>query len=400
MKIDRLETFLTNAGLRNYLFVRLTTDTGLTGIGEASQEWQEKTVETLIHEWVLDRVIGKDPFDIESLIGGMIRDQYQGGSTIMTAISGVEIALWDLVGKACGQPCYRLLGGRCHERLRAYANGWYGNAESPEEYAKRARDVIARGYTALKFDPFATAWKELNREEMEQVVARVAAVRAAVGPRVDLMIEGHGRLSVGSAIDVGRQLEKYLPFWFEEPVTPHSLELLKEVKAALPFRIAAGERLFTAQDFFRMISLRAADVVQMDPAHCGGLLMAKKIASMAEVQDMSISPHCSIGPVALCAALHVDLSSPNALIQEDFSAYDVSWRSDYVFGWNPVVEGSFVLDEKPGLGIELNTAACADHPYRKNSFPSLWDKRWLEQFTATPEQGGAGPLPNPEKGLK
>src|SRR5262245_18861760 len=165
MKIVRFETFLANAGLRNYLFLRLTTDTGLTGVGEASLEWQEKTVQTLVHEWVEGRVLGRDPFDIEVVIGNMVRDQYQGGATVMTAISGVEIALWDLIGKACRQPVYRLLGGRYHCRLRAYANGWYGGARTPEEYAERAHEAAGRGYRALKFDPFGTAWKDLSPEE-------------------------------------------------------------------------------------------------------------------------------------------------------------------------------------------------------------------------------------------
>src|SRR5436190_8230226 len=150
MKIVRFETFLANAGLRNYLFVRLRTDTGLTGVGEATLEWQEKTVQTLCHEWAEGRVLGRDPFDIERIVGGMIRDQYQGGSTVMTAISAVEIALWDLVGKACGQPVYRLLGGRCRERLRAYANGWYGGGRSPADYAKRAREGAARAHPGTK----------------------------------------------------------------------------------------------------------------------------------------------------------------------------------------------------------------------------------------------------------
>src|SRR5438094_4184675 len=143
MKITRFETFLANAGLRNYLFIRLTTETGLTGIGEATLEWQERTVQALAHEWVEGRVLGRDPFDVEAVIGGMIRDQYQGGSTVMTAISGVEIALWDIIGKATKQPVYRLLGGRCHDRIPAYANGWYGGACKPAEYAERARDAVA-----------------------------------------------------------------------------------------------------------------------------------------------------------------------------------------------------------------------------------------------------------------
>src|SRR5437870_6499407 len=158
MKITHLETFLANAGLRHYLFIRLRTDTGLTGVGEASLEWQEKSVQTLCHEWVERRVLGRDPFDIEAVIGGMIRDQYQGGATIMTAISGVEIALWDLIGKACRQPVYRLLGGRSHRTIPAYANGWYGAIQTPREYAERAQAAVARGYQALKFDPFGTAW--------------------------------------------------------------------------------------------------------------------------------------------------------------------------------------------------------------------------------------------------
>ena len=381
MKITRVESFLTNAGLRNYLFIRLTTDSGLSGIGEASLEWQEKTVHSLMDEWVTERVLGTDPFDIETVIGGMIRDQYQGGSTVMTAISGVEIAFWDIIGKACGQPVYKLIGGRCHERLEAYANGWYGGARTPQEYAKAATNAVNRGYDALKFDPFGTAWKEMNRDEMEETEAIVSAVRDAVGDKIRLMIEVHGRLSVGSAIEMGRRLEEYCPAWYEEPVSPNNLELLAEVKRALPFPIAAGERLYTLEDFYRFTAMRAADIVQMDPAHCGGLFVTKKIAAMAEAQDIKVSPHCSIGPVALCAALHVDWSTPNVLIQENFGDYDVPWRHDLVFGWNPVKNGEYALPEKPGLGIELNTALCAEHPYKKNSFPSLWDKRWLKDFT-------------------
>src|SRR4051812_31151355 len=229
MKITHFETFLANAGLRNYLFLRLSSDSGLTGIGEATLEWQEKTVQTLCHEWLEPRVLGRDPFDIERIVGDLVRDQYQGGSTVMTAISAVELALWDLVGKACRQPVYRLLGGRCHERLPAYANGWYGGAHAPAEFSDRALAALARGYRALKFDPFGTAWKDMPREEAELAIERVAAVREAVGPKVSLMIEFHGRLSTGCAIDTMRQLERFDPTWCEEPVAPESVELLAEV---------------------------------------------------------------------------------------------------------------------------------------------------------------------------
>ncbi|HEY7313930.1 MAG TPA: mandelate racemase/muconate lactonizing enzyme family protein [Gemmataceae bacterium] len=384
MHVTRFETFLANAGLRNYLFIRLHTDNGLTGVGEATLEWQERTVQTLAHEWVEGRILGRDPFDVESVIGGMIRDQYQGGATILTAISGVEIALWDLIGKACGQPVYRLLGGRCHRRLPAYANGWYGGASIPAEYAERAREAVVRGYTALKFDPFGTAWKDLTAEESEAAVERVAAVREAVGPVVTLMIEFHGRLSAGSAVAMIRRLERFAPLgWCEEPVAPESVELLAEVKRSVTSPLAAGERLYTLADFARLTSLRAVDVVQMDVAHCGGLLMSKKIATLAAVQDMRVAPHCSIGPVALAACLHFDMSTPNFMIQEAFAEFDVPWRNALVGGWNPIRDGEFVLPDAPGLGLSLDEEAIARHPYRANAFPSLWDEQWLTNFTQT-----------------
>jgi galactonate dehydratase len=381
MKITGFETFLANAGLRNYLFVRLRTDSGLQGVGEATLEWQERTVQTLLHEWVEGRVMGRDPFDIELIVGNMIRDQYQGGATVMTAISAVEIALWDIVAKACRQPLYRLLGGRYHSRLPAYANGWYGGARTPQEYAERARAVVARGYRALKFDPFGTAWKGLTAEQRDAVLAVVAAVREAVGPEVDLMIEMHGRLAVGSAVEMMRALEPYRPAWCEEPVTPDSLELLAEVKRATRIPIAAGERLYTLPAFYRLTALRAADVVQMDLAHCGGLLAGKKIAAMAAAQDLYVAPHCSIGPVALAACLHFAISTPNFLIQESFAEFDVPWRESLVGGWNPLRNGEFVLADVPGLGLEIDEDAIARHPYVANAFPSLWDGEWLTNFT-------------------
>jgi galactonate dehydratase len=387
MKLVGFETFLANAGLRNYLFVRLRTNTGLTGVGEATLEWQEKTVQTLTHEWVEGRVLGRDPFDIEAIVGGMIRDQYQGGSTVMTAISAVEISLWDLVGKACGQPVYRLLGGRCHDRLPAYANGWYGGARNPADFAERAHEAVARGYRGLKLDPFGTAWKDLAREQAEAVVDTVAAVREAVGPGVDLMIEFHGRLSAGAAIAMIRRLERFDLAWCEEPVVPESLDLLAEVKRSVRAPIAAGERLYTQADFYRLTALRAADVVQMDLAHCGGILAGKKIAAMAAAQDMTVAPHCSIGPVALAACLHFDLSTPNFLVQEAFAEFDVPWRNDLVGGWNSITSGHYVLSDKPGLGLELDEQAIADHPYVQHAFPSLWDCDWQTNFTQDRRNG-------------
>jgi galactonate dehydratase len=386
MKINGFETLLANAGLRNYLFLRLRTDNGLSGIGEATLEWQERTVQTLLHEWVERRVLGRDPFDIEAIAGGLIRDQYQGGATVMTAISAVEVALWDLVGKACRQPVFRLLGGRCHARLPAYANGWYGGAATPADYAERARDVVSRGYQGLKFDPFGVAWKETTPEQAGLAVDIVAAVREAVGPGVELMIEFHGRLSAGAAIAMIRRLERFDPAWSEEPVAPEALDLLAEVKRSVNSPIAAGERLYTQADFYRLTALRASDVVQMDPSHCGGILAAKKAAAMAAAQDQQVAPHCSIGPVALAACLHFDVSTPNFRVQEAFSEFDIPWRRALVRGWDPLRSGEFILPDTPGLGLELDDEAISDHPYVAHAFPSLWDEAWQTNFTQDQKQ--------------
>lgn len=389
MRIRTLDTCLANAGQRNYLFVRLTTDCGRTGIGEATLEWQERAVEALLNEWVASRIIGRDAYDIESIVGDMIRDQYQGGSTVMTAISAAEIAMWDLVGKACGQPVYRLLGGRARPLMPAYANGWYGGCRTPADFAARAREVVAMGYPAMKFDPFTTAWKSLSRDEEDAAVAIVRAVAEAVGPSIALMVEIHGRLAPGDAIRFIARLDGLNIRWCEEPVAPENLELLREVRQAVRLPISAGERLYTLPDFGRLVTMRAADVVQMDVAHCGGIAMAKKIAALAESQDIGISPHCSIGPVALAATLHLAWSCRNMTILESFAEFDVDWRKDLVGGWSLLERGRYALPDKPGLGLDLDLDAIAAHPYRPLAFPSLWDATWVDDFTGRSAPGGA-----------
>jgi galactonate dehydratase len=387
MKVVRLDSVLVNAGPRNYLFVRLTTDTGLTGFGEASLEWQERAVQVLLHDWVEPRVLGADPRDVERLAADLVRDQYQGGPTVLTAISGVEMACWDLVGKAEGRPVYQLLGGRARDGLAAYANGWYGGARTPAEFAAKARDVVARGYRAMKFDPFGTAWKEMTGPEMDEARRIVAAVREAVGDDVELMIEVHGRLSVRCAIEMGRRLAAYRPAWYEEPVAPLDLDGLAAVKTALPFRVAAGERLYTLEEFDRLTATRACDVVQPDLAHCGGLSVGKQVAARAGANGLVVAPHCSVGPVALCAAVHFGWATTAVLVQEDFSAYDVPWRSELVRGGPTARAGEFALPERPGLGLELDEAGCARHPYRKDPFPSLWDREWVSEFAKREANG-------------
>jgi galactonate dehydratase len=278
---------------------------------------------------------------------------------------------------------YRLIGGRARPALHAYANGWYGGCQTPGDFAARARQVTALGYRAVKFDPFVTAWKQLDRDEEDHAVAVVEAVSGAVAPEVGLMIEIHGRLGVSDAVRFIDRLADHRILFCEEPVAPENVELLREVKERTRLPISSGERLYTLADFARLINLRAADVVQMDVAHCGGIATAKKIAAMAAAQDIGISPHCSIGPVAYAAALHVAWSTPNMLLLESFAEFDVDWRNDLVSGWNPLKQGTLALPDGPGLGIELDEAAIAAHPYRPLAFPSLWDAAWLDEFTGT-----------------
>ncbi len=221
----------------------------------------------------------------------------------------------------------------------------------------------------------------MSGQECEAALDLVAAIREAVGPNIGMMIEFHGRLSAGSALAMIRRLQRFDPLWCEEPVVPESIDLLAEVKQQSCCPIAAGERLYTLADFYRLIGRRAVDVVQMDIAHCGGILASKKIAAMAAVQDIRVAPHCSIGPVALAACLHFDAGTPNFMIQEAFAEFDIPWRNSLVRGWNPVHQGELVLPDRPGLGIELDEDAIAAHPYVANAFPSLWDKKWLTDFT-------------------
>jgi len=269
-----------------------------------------KTVETLIHEWLEDCILGVDPANHEQVIDALIRDQYQGGPTVMTAISSVEIAFWDILGKDCGRPVFELLGGRCRDRLPAYANGWYGGARTPAQYAEAAREVIARGYPGLKLDPFGTAWQEMTEEQMGAAEAIVAAVRFAIGSEKELLIEGHGRLLPECAILMGRRLEKYHPTLFEEPVSPYDWDGLLAVRRGTNIPLAAGERIYAEEEFMRFICLNAVSVLQPDLSHCGGLRIGRRIAEAAAQAGIRLAPHVSVGPVALCAALHIEFSCP------------------------------------------------------------------------------------------
>jgi galactonate dehydratase len=329
---------------------------------------------------VKSRILGRDPFEVEAIAASMIRDQFQGGVTAMTAIGGVEMALWDIIGKSCGQPVYRLLGGRCHERIPAYASGWDGGAIEPHEFAQMAREAVERGYRALEFDPFGASVEDPSRNESEAAIANVAAVREAVGPAIELMIEFHGNLSTASARETILALEPLAPAWCEPPAVAEKLDLLAQLKRSVNAPIAAGKRFHTHVEFQRLTALAAADFVQINLPHCGGLLASKKLAALVAEQGLRVAVPCSVGPVALAACLHFNMCTPNFQIQEALAEFDVPWRNDLVRGCPPIQNGEFVLSEEPGLGLTLDDRAIAQHPYVANAVPTMLDREWLDQF--------------------
>ena len=263
-----------------------------------------------------------------------------------SAISGVEHALWDIKGKTLGAPVYELLGGKCRDRIRAYANGWFREGMSAEATAERAAEVVAMGYTALKWDPFAQAGLFIDTATADAAIANVRAVREAVGPNVDLCIEVHGRLSPANAIRIGKRLEEFNPFFYEEPMPPENIDALALVARAVHIPVATGERLFTKWGFKDLFEKQAAAVIQPDICHAGGILELKKIAAMAEVYYVGFAPHNPNGPICTAASIQVDACIPNFLIQE-FVISDEPLRSQLQQEPIRVIDGYFENPEPP-----------------------------------------------------
>lgn len=368
MKITSLKTFTANVSRTNFVFVKLYTDDGIDGVGEGTLEWRTEAIVAAISEFGRV-VIGQDPFATEYLVERMHRDSYwRIGPVLRTAIGAIEAALFDIKGKALGVPVYELLGGRQRDRLTCYANHWFQGASEPEDYARRAQQAVALGYRALKWDPFETAYLEMDRSQRRRTLEIVEAVRAAVGADVDLMLDVHGRLNVPTAIAMARELARLDITWIEEPVPPDSIDALAEVRAASPVAIAAGERLYAGERFVELINKRAADILQPDVAHVGGMLEAKKIAGLGHMRYLPIAPHNPTGPVMNAMTLHLSAAIPNFKTFETV-AIDVPWRRELVREDLQFVDGALIVPTKPGLGVELNEDACGRYPYTPYDLP-------------------------------
>jgi galactonate dehydratase len=376
MKIVDVQTITMGTEWRNLVFVKLITDEGITGVGEATLANAEESVIAYVNAAARRHVIGSDPFQIEDLWLRLFRnDFWRMGVIGLSGISAIEIACWDIMGKAVGLPVYKLLGGACNSRIKAYANGWYTVERKPEKFAAAAKRVLALGYRAMKLDPFGAGTYELDRAERLRAIALVEAVRSAVGDDVEIMIEGHGRFSPLEAERIARDLEQFEPAWFEEPLPPDNIAALAELKRSIKIPVAAGERWFTRFDFREAFERQAVHIIQPDIIHAGGILETKKIAAAAEMYYMMVAPHQSQGPVATAASVHLDFTLSNVKIQECFDDIVEPFVLQAVPGTPRVVDGYFYPPEKPGLGVELNEEVVREHPYRMAHF-DLWDENW------------------------
>jgi galactonate dehydratase len=379
VRIAEVRPLVLGTAWRNLTFVVVRTDDGIEGVGEVRMINHTDALLGYLTEAVPNHVLGADPFEIEDLVQRMMRNDYaRAGQIAMSGIACIETACWDIVGKALDQPVYRLLGGAVRDRIPAYANGWYTVERSPDEFHAAAQRVVERGYRALKLDPFGAGAWELGAGERRHSLALVEAVRDAVGPDVEILIEMHGRFTPAEAIRIARELEPFAPGWIEEPVPPENVKALRKVADRVTIPVATGERIHVRHEFRELFELQAADVVQPDLTMCGGISETRKIAAWAESYYVLVAPHNVGGPVSTAAALHLAAATPNFRIQEHFNDFAEAFVKAAAPG-NPEVEnGAFALPAGPGLGVTLDEEVIAEHPRSAvhfNLFQDDWQYR-------------------------
>ncbi len=285
---------------------------------------------------------------------------------LTSALSAVDMALWDIKGKALGVPVYQLLGGKFRDRIRCYANRWFLGGDTPDRLARLAENTVRKGYTALKWDPFYKAEHIITPEEMRGCVAQLRAIRDAVGYDVDLLIEGHGRFNPYTAVAIAEEMKPYKPFFFEEPTLPENYGALAEVRAKTTVPVAAGERWCTKTDFREALRQKAIDIAQPDLRVCGGITEGKKIAAMCEAEQVPVAPHNIHGQIGCAASVQLCAAIPNALILE-YSAEEIEWKDDlFDYQYKPV-DGYVRVTDRPGLGIDFDEETALRYPFRNIS---------------------------------
>jgi galactonate dehydratase len=376
VRITDVRTWLVGNPWKNWLFVRVDTDEGIHGVGEGTLNALTRTVGAAIEE-LREQYIGLDPTQVERLLQRMVRDPYsEGGQVQMTAAAAIEIACWDIVGKSVGLPVHALLGGRMRGQVPVYANGWYRVERTPEAFATAARGVVELGYRALKFDPFGSAWRVQERLEEDLSIDIVAAVRDAVGPAVELMIEGHSRFSVATALRIADRLAPFRPTWFEEPVPHQHIGAVVEVARRSPVPIATGESFSSTHQFAELLAHDAVHILQPEPLFVGGLWRTRQIAAMADAHYAVVAPHNAQGPV--CGAVSVQLGAciPNFLVMETFEEFNASWTRELVDHPVRVIDGEVAVPDRAGLGIDLDWERLDAHPYEPQHWLPLFGAGW------------------------
>ena len=386
MKITDVKVHVIGTEWRNISIVQVLTDEGLEGVGEVRMLNHTEALQGYLGEAVPNHILGHDPMDIESLVQNMFRNDFaRAGEIAMSAIATIEMACWDIVGKALGQPVYKLLGGAVRDKIKAYANGWYTVERTPEEFHAAAKRVIAKGYRALKFDPFGAGFYELDLAEKARTIELVEAVRDAVGPDVEILIEMHGRFNPATAIEMSRELERFKPSWVEEPVPPENIAALKKAAEKINIPVATGERIHTRYEFRELLESQAADYLQPDITHFGGILETKKLAAWAENYYVLMAPHNVGGAISTAAALHFAASTPNFKIQEHFNDFADEWVKSVAPGNPEVIDGYFALPQGPGLGVTLDLEAVKAHP-RQQVFFNLFAENWHRRQALRPSK--------------
>jgi galactonate dehydratase len=361
MKITSVECLPVHSGWRkNFVFVRIETDAGTIGWGEAYSQYDRDSAVAAQVEEFGRYLIGRDPFQIKHILQIAFDDyaQRRGSLELYCATSGIEQALWDIVGKATNQPVYNLLGGPVRSKIRVYANGWSYKTTQPEDYARKAEAVVKKGFSAIKFDPVPGPWRTyVPKDHIRRAVKVLKAMRDALGPDVDLLLDIHRRLAPMHAIDLADALAEFEPYWLEEPCQSENIEALVEVRQRSKIPTVTGEALYTRNDFRPIFRARAADIINPDVSNCGGILELMYIAAQAETEAIAVSPHnYNSTTLALSATVHASACMPNFIITEYFLPFEEIGAKLCPNLLKPV-NGYISLPEGPGLGLDIDEQA-------------------------------------------
>lgn len=363
MKIKDVSCITVDNFRTNWVFAMITLEDGTRGFGESTLIGTEPAVAAMIEMWGA-RLVGESVFDVSVLQGRMQQESYWlTGPVMSAAISALDVAMWDAKARVLGVPVHTLLGGCARRAIPAYANGWYVGAKTPKEFGEKAKQIVDKGFKALKWDPFGAAYRAMPRAGINLAMDYVDAVRSAVGRDVDVMIEAHGRFDVNTGIEVGRALEQFNISWLEEPIPPGRPFEMAELRRAVNVPIAAGERCYSRFDVQNLLKAGAVDFLQPDVVHIGGLTEMVLVNGLVESASLSMSPHNPNGPICHAASMHAAMSWPTVSFLE-IMVTDVPWRREIADEACTFKDGCLEISERPGLGVEIDLDQARKYPYQ------------------------------------